>query len=255
MGRTAHIGSAPYVARAASMKVTITSVGGRAPPARKTPRPSAESHWPAGAHGLHVAAPSSGPVRRCSAQADVRCRARPGAPSDAASPRCGRSSPPPIGSPPTASHVAVRDRTPTGRVAPALRVSTSSVFPSTPSSQTMEPLGNPGGFTSDVGVEAARALCLLRDSRARIEPDDVWLPRRAHLATVAQPSVAAEVDTVEAVSPPPRAVSSSADDGRSLRHRKVAKPSTEEPDAADTLRPDLWGLGSATTLVYPTASR
>ena len=35
--------------------------------------------------------------------------------------------------------------------------------------------------------------------------------------------------------------------------RRVAKPSVEEPDAAEPARPDLWGPGSATTLVYPTA--
>ena len=34
--------------------------------------------------------------------------------------------------------------------------------------------------------------------------------------------------------------------------RRVAKPSIEEPDAAEPARPDLWGPGSATTLVYPT---
>ena len=35
--------------------------------------------------------------------------------------------------------------------------------------------------------------------------------------------------------------------------RRVAKPSVEEPDAAEPARPDLWGgPGSATTLVYPT---
>ena len=62
-----------------------------------------------------------------------------------------------------------------------------------------------------------------------LEPDGVRLPRRAHLAKVAQPSVAAEVNA--------------ADDGRSLRHRRVAKPSTEEPDAAEPARPDLWGAG------------
>ena len=35
--------------------------------------------------------------------------------------------------------------------------------------------------------------------------------------------------------------------------RRVAKLSVEEPDAAEPARPDLWGPGSATTLVYPTA--
>ena len=66
-------------------------------------------------------------------------------------------------------------------------------------------------------------------------------PRRAHLAKVAQPSVAAEVNAVDAVPPSSRAISSSADDGRSLRHRSIAKPSAEEPDAEEPARPDLWG--------------
>ena len=46
---------------------------------------------------------------------------------------------------------------------------------------------------------------------------------------------------MEAVSPSPRAISSPADDGGSLRHRRVAKPSAEEPDAEEPARPDLWG--------------
>ena len=83
-----------------------------------------------------------------------------------------------------------------------------------------------------------------RDSGERLEPDDVRLPRRAHLAKVAQPSVAAEVNAVTRQVPPPsRAISSSADDGRSLRHRRVAKPSAEEPDAEEPACPDLWGAG------------
>ena len=69
---------------------------------------------------------------------------------------------------------------------------------------------------------------------------------------MAQPSVAAEVNAVDAVPPPSRAISSSADDGRSLRHRSVAKLSAEEPDAEEPACPICGGLGSATTLVYPT---
>ena len=37
--------------------------------------------------------------------------------------------------------------------------------------------------------------------------------------------------------------------------RRVAKPSVEEPDAAEPARSDLWEPGSATTLVYPTVDR
>ena len=74
-----------------------------------------------------------------------------------------------------------------------------------------------------------------------LEPDDVRLPRRAHLAKVAQPSVAAEVNAV--------------DDGRSLRHRRVAKPSAEEPDAAEPARPDLWGAGVSNDPGLPDRTR
>ena len=77
----------------------------------------------------------------------------------------------------------------------------------------------------------------------RLEPDDVRLPRRAHLAKVAQPSVAAEVNAVDAVPPPSRAISSSANDGHPLGRARVAKPSVEEPDAEEPARPDLWGAG------------
>ena len=45
MGRTAQIGSTPQLSRCWSMKVTITSFGGRAPPRRKTPPPSLKSRW------------------------------------------------------------------------------------------------------------------------------------------------------------------------------------------------------------------
>ena len=153
IGRTAPIGSTPYVSHSASMKATIASVGGRAPPAQKTPRPSAESHWPA---GPHVPAPSSGPALRCSDPGIVRRRAQLGAPSDAASPQCTRSYRPPTKSSPTASRADARDRTPVAPLAPGPLVSTSSVFPWTPSSQNMEPLGNPGRFNVVAGCARHR---------------------------------------------------------------------------------------------------
>ena len=43
IGTTAQIGSTPYASRWASMNATITSLGGRAPPGRNTPTPSAGS--------------------------------------------------------------------------------------------------------------------------------------------------------------------------------------------------------------------
>ena len=89
---------------------------------------------------------------------------------------------------------------------------------------------------SDVGVEAAWALCLLRDYGERLEPGDVQLSRRPHLAEVAPPSVAEEIDAVEAVPPPPRAIPSPANDGHPLGRARVAKPSVEEPDAEGSSR-------------------
>ena len=127
-------------------------------PARKTPRPSARSHWHAGVRGPHAPAPSAEPVLLCSAPDDGRYHARPAGPSGGASPTCTRSSPPLTGSPPTASRADVRGRTPTGPPALEPPVSTSSVFPWTPSSQEMEPLGNPGRFTSDSTGENLLAL-------------------------------------------------------------------------------------------------
>ena len=76
------------------------------------------------------------------------CHARPGAPIGAASRPCTRSSRPPTESPPIATRAGARGRTPTEPPVPGPPVSTSSVFPWTPSSQTMEPLGNPGRFIS-----------------------------------------------------------------------------------------------------------
>jgi hypothetical protein len=45
IGTKRQIGSTPYVVRCWSMNATITSAGGRAPPARKTRPPSGGSRW------------------------------------------------------------------------------------------------------------------------------------------------------------------------------------------------------------------
>ena len=52
---------------------------------------------------------------------------------------------------PLTSRADARDRTPVAPLAPGPLVSTSSVFPWTPSSQNMEPLGNPGRFNVVAG--------------------------------------------------------------------------------------------------------
>ena len=95
----------------------------------------------------------------------------------------------------------------------------------------------------DAGVETAGALRLLRDHGERLEPDNVLFSRRSHLAEVVEPSISKEVDAVEAVSPRPQAVSSSANDGDPLLHACVANPFIEEPDAIELARPDLRGAG------------
>src|SRR5439155_15225891 len=46
IGSTPQIGSIPNFSRWSSMKVTITSLGGRAPPSRNTPTPAAGSRSP-----------------------------------------------------------------------------------------------------------------------------------------------------------------------------------------------------------------
>ena len=58
IGRTWQIGSTPYAARCWSMKVTITSVGGRAPPVRNTRTLSSESRSRGAARRLRVRAVS-----------------------------------------------------------------------------------------------------------------------------------------------------------------------------------------------------
>ena len=112
--------------------------------------------------------------------------------------------------------------------------------------QSMVPSeSSPAGCLSaqDARLETARALRLLRDPGERLEPDNVLFPRRAHLAEVAESSVAKEVDAVGAVSPPPQAIPSSANDGKPLQHACVANPFIEEPDAIELARPDLRGAG------------
>ncbi len=46
-------------------------------------------------------------------------------------------------------------------------------------------------------------------------------------------------------SPSLETVSSSKDEGDSFNDACVAKPCIEEPDAAETARPDLWGAGES----------
>ena len=102
------------------MKVIIISVGGRAPPAQKTPRPSAKSHCigtPEFAD-LTLQHLHPGPVRWWSPPGNGRYHARLDGPNGGASLTCSRFSSPPTGSPPTASRADARGRTPVEPPAP-----------------------------------------------------------------------------------------------------------------------------------------
>ena len=123
------IGSIPYRSRFASIESTVASLGGRTPPGRKTPRPSAESRSRVSAHDSPAPAPSAVACPRSSRLHVGPCRVRIGAPSSAASLLCGRSSMRSTTLPPTAMRTRPDAPTPSGRQARVPRVSICSVFP------------------------------------------------------------------------------------------------------------------------------
>ncbi len=102
-----------------------------------------------GARFANLAVPRKGLPIRVDDHAALRVaprRARPGAPTSAASPQSTRSYRLQTESPPTGSRGAPRAQTPAGRRALEPLVKTCVVVPWTPSSQEMEPPGNPGRF-------------------------------------------------------------------------------------------------------------
>ena len=150
-GRSAaalQIGSTPYASRCSSMNDTITSVGGRAPPGRNTPTPCAGSRWPASAHGSPARAPSAAHARRSSARRAALVALGLPDPLPQASPPCSRSC---SAIDPIAAHCEscssfmLEDQP--DRPLPDLR-GIPLRRPMTPSSQEMEPPGNPGRFRS-----------------------------------------------------------------------------------------------------------
>ena len=128
------------------MNFSITSVGGRAPPVRNTPTPSAGSRWHGAARGFHAPVLSTAPARRSSTPGDGPDPVPLAAPNVGAFPMNTRSSRRRTGSPPTASRAGLRARIPSGPLALEPLVSICSVFPWTPSSQEMEPPENPVRF-------------------------------------------------------------------------------------------------------------
>src|SRR5690606_14932490 len=137
----------PYVARSWSMKATITSVGGRAPPARNTPTPCARSRWPASARAPRAPTPSPAAGRRSSRRGASRHRVRPGAPTGATLPPCSPVCRRSLGSPPTVTRGHRRARRPSARRAHATREHIVFLWTSAPSSLGKSPPINPGRFT------------------------------------------------------------------------------------------------------------
>ncbi len=83
----------------------ITSVGGRAPPGRKTPTPCEESRSPALAHGSLAQAPSAADARPSSARLASTHHAPLAAPTCVVFPPCSLSSTRPMRSLPTTFHL------------------------------------------------------------------------------------------------------------------------------------------------------
>src|SRR6266545_5356798 len=134
------------------MKRTITSLGGRAPPGRKTPPPSSESHWRVSVRRLHAGAVSAPRVPSSSDPRVSRYRARPAAPSAAAPLSCSLTSRRRIASWPTGTDARGRGQTPSGRRGHATQGRTCWVGASGPSSLGMGPPINPVRFIVACGT-------------------------------------------------------------------------------------------------------
>src|SRR6478609_8172463 len=99
------------------MNATISAVGGRAPPVRKTLRLYAESHSRAGARDSPVLILASAVDRPSIARGAGPHHAPPAAPNSGASDASSRSSRRSIGSPPTATHTPAHALAPTAPLA------------------------------------------------------------------------------------------------------------------------------------------
>src|SRR4030095_13483130 len=144
------------------MNVTITSVGGRAPPGRKTRTPSGESHWRTSVRYSRVPGASGADARRSSTPVAGPRHARLVEPTVAGSRRCIPASRQPIGPPPTARDALRRDHAPFGLLAPAALGSTLVVVPWGPSSLGIGPPTNPVQFIVGRAKQrpVSRSVCL-----------------------------------------------------------------------------------------------
>src|SRR5262245_9448614 len=111
------------------MNRTITWLGGRAPPSRKTLTPASGSRSRASARGFRARGPSAAAAHRSSAPGAAVHRARPAEPSAARSPPCTRSSRRSTRWPPTATDARLGAPIPAGPRVPGLPERTGSTFP------------------------------------------------------------------------------------------------------------------------------
>ena len=129
------------------MNATITSLGGRAPPGRKTPTLCAGSRSRVAVRSFHAGAASAPRAHWWSGRAAGRHPVRPGAPSDATIPYGSPVSRRPIESSPTATDARRRAQTPFGPRAHSPPGNTCSVVPWAPSSLGKSPPKNPARFS------------------------------------------------------------------------------------------------------------
>src|SRR5438034_3469561 len=140
------------------MNATITSVGGRAPPGRKTRTLSAGSRSPGAAPDSRARARAAAAARPSSGPRAGRRPAHAAAPTSAASRPYTRSSPRSIRSPPIASRARPAAPTPAAPPAPAPPVRTRSVVPWLHPLKSWSLRQSRGGSTTD-GEPALRTIC------------------------------------------------------------------------------------------------
>src|SRR5690606_25966591 len=128
------------------MNDTITSVGGRAPPVRKKPKPYEESRWPGVARSSRAPAPSAVAVRPSPGPDAFPGPVPLGQPTSAETQAHIRSSRRSSESRPTASRTGRRAREPSEPLARGPLVKNCLVVPWTPSSLKMESPENPVRF-------------------------------------------------------------------------------------------------------------
>src|SRR5512145_3265450 len=160
------------------MNATITSLGGRAPPGRKTPPLSSGSRWRVSVRRLPAGVASAPRAPAWSGPAGCRHRAPPAAPSGATIPCESRVSRRRTESPPIATDARGRGRRPSGRHARVPRENAYWVVPWAPSSLGKSPPINPVRFSEALVTNSGGQLVssTLRRENCRMTLSDRYQP-------------------------------------------------------------------------------